>query len=301
MGQTELTEEPLSTGLLILLGFGAAVSGAVLWQLSRPTFQHTLLIRTAKSFDLPVTRATAPGLMVRLARRERVGLLGAAGASAVVLPIWNHWFFQPVLRQPQPVSLVLMLTPTLTLVLGRLLALTGLMAWDTVRGARAPGVRVARAFVPRVVDYVRPREVWEARLTATVLMPLAALSSWLADKRLDGRRMHNWPSLVAPVVLVLALLALAEVASRRLVQLAQPAGTLEELAWNDALRAKHLRDLYLTVTAPGLWFSVLLLADLPINGGALYLGGWALFGATCLGKPGSYYRRRLWPASQVAT
>ena len=270
------------------------------WLVGRLRTEHRILVRTATRLTLPVDEATAPAIMARLSRRERAGLAGAALLAMIVLPIWHHWLYEPVLAHPQPVSPLILITPALTVVAGRLVALTGLTVWDASRRRRASDVRIARAFVPTLTQYVRAREIWAARTTACVALPLAALSTW--DDRLDGRRIHSATSVITTVAVLLLLLVLAELTSHRLVAVGQPAASAMDLVWDDGLRSMQLRELYLTVTVASLYVAVLFTGGLPSPVGATaFLSAFAVVGWCVAGSPGSYYLRRLWPATQQSS
>lgn len=174
--------------------------------------------------------------------------------------------------------------------------------------------RIARTSVPVVGDYVPAAESWLTR--AAVLLGIVAVvalvlvtTAGLVDV-----------SPAAPTVLVSALVALAaagalvgvELWSRRLVDRPQPAGSVQELAWDDALRAATLRDavaapLALGVAAVAMAFGIL--ADgaqsMPWANAVVAASGvvfWVVllglltFGLVSIAvKPDRHFRRRLWP------
>jgi hypothetical protein len=284
------------TGLLVFEASALGLAGGYFWLLGRPKIEHRLLVRAAARLDLPIDPETASAIMARLSRRERVGVVGSLILSMIILPIWHHWFYQPLLTHPQPVTPLILLTPALTLVFGRLASLTGLMVWDASRG-RGPEVRMARAFAPRLTDYVRGREIWTARTIVLVVLPVAAAASW--DNRLSAMHLHSATSIIVTVVFLLFFLASAEITSHRLVAVGQPVSSTTDLVWDDGLRSTQLRDLYLTVAFASLYVAVLFLADLPSSyGGVVFLGACALVAFCLAGRPGSYYLRQLWPATQ---
>jgi hypothetical protein len=115
----------------------------------------------------------------------------------------------------------------------------------------------------------------------------------------------------------LVTLGAGELASRRLLDQPQAAGSTLELAWSDAIRARILRDVVTAPLAIGTYASlgVLLAASSTIADpalgntfvGVLGLVMWGLLVAAIVSvasRPQRHFRRRLWPeedASGIAT
>jgi len=103
--------------------------------------------------------------------------------------------------------------------------------------------RVARARAVAVSDYLAPFELIGARIVVFAAVGVLLVTTVVAAPGAGGSLFA-----IAFFAIFGALsLALFEVASRRIVDLSQPAGSTAELVWDDAIRASSLRDL---VTAP---------------------------------------------------
>jgi hypothetical protein len=182
---------------------------------------------------------------------------------------------------------------------GQVAARSGLMMYEVARRTYVTGPRVARVRVPVLADYVRPLELWAARLVVLVVVPVTTVVLIITASTRDAR-VISAPAMIAGVLVAVALLIAAELAARRLLALGQPASTVLELAWDDALRSRQLRELYLSVMAVGLVLTMFTLVDLNLPDRTqmplLYgtLGVIAALGV--IGKPAAHYRRRLWPA-----
>jgi hypothetical protein len=162
--------------------------------------------------------------------------------------------------------------------------------------------RVARSGAASVADYIAPIERVGARVTVAIVAALAIGVAIFAPAA-EGMLL---PLVLFAVSAVLTL-ALFEVASRRIVEASQPAGTTAELVWDDAIRASVIRDL---VTAPlalsvyGTVFGVFALADRSAGAAAVtaYLGsGLVVAGlavtliVSAVSRPRRYFLTRLWP------
>ena len=162
--------------------------------------------------------------------------------------------------------------------------------------------RVARSGVATVGDYISPLE----RVGAWVVVAIAvSVAVWTAFVDPGSGRLVVPTALFA--VTAALTLVLFEVASRRIVEASQPAGSTAEMVWDDALRSSAIRDL---VTAPlslgvyGTVFGVFSLADRSAGAAAVagYLGvGFVIAGlaatllATVVSRPRRYFITRLWP------
>lgn len=153
------------------------------------------------------------------------------------------------------------------------------------------GPRVARSRVVGIRDLISDGEIALA-VVATVL-PLLALIAGPSDGSVA------WPAL-----LTVGTLVVAAVAATRIVRRPQPAGSARHLAWDDALRARTLRDVVAGVTLVGSSYgllSVSVFAVLPpgpvATGTAWLFVVLAVLGfvVSILPGPGSRFRRRLWP------
>jgi hypothetical protein len=289
--------------LFFVIGLMALVAAAG-WRwrwVGTPGHSAELLDKAARQLDLAVGPPNAEAITRRLVQRERVALLGGLALQLVVLPFYALYMghtLHDVHRTSHPTFLPLMLmVPLAGTMLGRQGALTALLIREAHSRSAVPGPRLARAVVPLLTDYVRPLEVWSARLIALVTTPAAAIWCLVAE---TGTQLGRYviPSMVAGAVIVATLLALTEVTARRVLDLGQPAANPFELAWDDALRSRQLREVYLLVSGAGVLLTAFCLGPavperLTMVPFFATLGLLAVLGL--LGKPASHYRRRLWP------
>ncbi len=167
--------------------------------------------------------------------------------------------------------------------------------------------RMARVGAARIQDYVPGFELVGARVLSALAVLLCAGSAIAAGASGSGAVAAWWAGYA---VIVLALAAAWELNARRVLRRSVPAGSTQQLAWNDALRASVLRDtLTLPLTAGffGTFAGPLhVLTELPVPGWiAAGVGGvvllltvaavLVLIPIALLAKPGQHYQRRLWP------
>lgn len=191
-------------------------------------------------------------------------------------------------------------------------------AWAGVRAAsrRTPpaGPRLARPTAASAADYVAPVELWGAR--AAGIAPAVALAVGVVIATgVDTVRPADLVNVgtVLAVLAGLAALGVGEVAGRRLLDLPQSAGSNLELAWNDALRARVLRDVVTAPLAIGLYATCALLTaasdgvrDPVIANGLVGLVGLGIIAvavitaASVASRPQRHFRRRLWPRDGAA-
>jgi hypothetical protein len=170
------------------------------------------------------------------------------------------------------------------------------------------GTRVARASAPVIEDYV-------PRLERRGAWLLAAGSAVAGVALLVARTAGSAAAARVPLVLLVlavlvppSLVAAAEIVGRRLVDLPQSAASTLELAWDDALRARTVRDLVSVPLVVGTYLPMM------VVGGALarpagpptYSLEWSVLVLAPLvvglilaqvRRPGRHYRRRLWASS----
>ncbi|KAE8762269.1 hypothetical protein [Georgenia thermotolerans] len=274
--------------------------------------RRNLAHRVARKVDLALDPPVGPVVVRRLARRELIASAAATAAGLatllVVAPLG-------VAGEPGQYDLMWVLVAVLG---GRALGAATAAVYETLGRAARPSVRIARASTPAHGDYVPPRErigAWVAALAAVVLsLGLAAIdASGLVDLG-DPSPMVFVLAALAPV----AAVALDEVLARRVLSRPQRAETTLELAWDDALRARALRDM---VTVP---LTIGIVAPLVLLGvvGEGLEGGWPanpavglvsglvaalLFGVLVVvlvtatlstaQRPERYFRQRLWGAA----
>ena len=163
--------------------------------------------------------------------------------------------------------------------------------------------RVARARAVTVSDYLAPFELIGARVVVYAAVGLLLVVSLFAAPGAGG-------SLFAIAFFAIfgaISLALFEVASRRIVDLPQPAGSTAELVWDDAIRASSLRDLVTAPIALGAYclvFGVFGIAESSthpaamlvswVAGSVFALTGLAAAAYSIATRPQRYFVDRLW-------
>ena len=280
--------------VVVLLGFLYTATAFRLRAVTRPAGQLRLLDTFAREADLSPDPVTGPRVQAQLVRRERVVAIGIAVFFTICLAV----ALQIDAREGAASSSTLPLAamgPIFTGLAARPVILTGLLLFDAVHRPGPHGPRVARIMLPRVTDYVRPAEVWISRAMAGVVLPVSALIVGLAQRHRSDQPYLSTVGLWATAVAGWLLLVIVEVTTHRMVGLGQPAGSPVELAWGDAMRAAQLRELYLVLTFFCLTIAFFTASVLKTNYLGLYGVLVVVIVLSCVGKPGSYYRRRLWP------
>lgn len=197
------------------------------------------------------------------------------------------------------------------------------------RSAFAPASavpRIARSRTPVIGDYLSTLERWFT--PASVIMAvalLAAVSVLMVLNPEDTFDRDALLGLLLPVVLLVAAViawAIAGAAARHLLSRGQPAGTVTELAWDDALRSSSLRavnDMPAMIAFMGSFVTVFTLSIAATGNEPGSLGNtianFAIFGmlvalipllVVLLLRAGSrrppHYLRQLWPetAAQIS-
>jgi len=239
----------------------------------------------------------------RLALREYVG--GATGLLAGVVAIL-------LLRGDKA---AIWLVAVLTYFLGHAVG-HGIVAWYEATRPVPPGARLARATTPTHADYVAGHE----RVGAWVLAAVSALIAvgLVAADRTGVLELRPLPWALVVVAVVVPPLAIAadELAAARLLRRRQAAATLVELAWDDAMRARTLRDMATVPLVASAYAPLLLLtgianqleggwpanAAIGVANGLLLLLLVGLLGMAVLSAalgPQRHFRRRLWPQAEA--
>lgn len=282
--------------------------GVIGWY-SRSAGRTRAAHHVARTVDLGLDPAVERSVAARLARREVVGgvgglvtMWGTVGLLAVTTDVLEAGF-----------------APLLVAV-GYLLGHAvgyGAVAWDESRRPAPPGPRLARASTPQHGDYVARHERWGAWAAAGVATVVAA--GFAALDVGVGVPGMPWPLVAATAVLPWLAIALDEVLARRLLDRRQVASTTLELAWDDAMRARTLRDMVTVPLVLGLYMPLVLtgvIADaseggwpanpmVGITSGVFFglLGGACVMAAISMAVvPQRHFRTRLWPrpVEQVA-
>lgn len=298
-------DRPALLSLLAVVILGAAVVPglAVVTAKGRLRLAH----RVARKVDLALDEPVGSAVVRRLAHRELVASAVATAAGVAALLAIAPLDTSGGAAQYDLVWLVVAVLG------GRALGASASAVYETLGRAPRTSVRIARASTPVHGDYVAPIErvgAWVAAAFSGVLsVGLVVVEATGAVDLADPPRTWFVLAVAAPA----AAVALDEAVARRVLARPQWAGTTLELAWDDALRARALRDL---VTVP---LTVGLVAPLVLLGvvGEGLDGGWpenpavglvsglvplVLLVALVAGavaatqRPEHYFRQRLWDA-----
>jgi hypothetical protein len=232
----------LNMDVVALITIGVVGAGAI--TVFAMTFSHRWLRHSANAFAKSVSLAlpsNTAAVTRRIARRSRGASIGALLAVGLVLATGLN-------AGPDDSAT---LSEQLLLLFGGGLAGVAVgvaVATATMREAVTGPVRYARVGAVSLRDYIAPIESDGARVVV-VLAAMSTVGMVIADAT-GAVDVALWPPAGNTAVFaVLAVLSLVffEAMSRRLVRAPQPAGSPEDLTWNDALRAWHIRDF---VTAP---------------------------------------------------
>ncbi|WP_250445031.1 hypothetical protein [Actinotalea sp. C106] len=191
----------------------------------------------------------------------------------------------------------------------------GVVAWRESLRPAPDGARLARASTPTVEDYVAPHERRGAWVAAGVsVLTAVGVVAVHAGGVMDLGPVP-WGAVVFAVLVPPLAVVLEEVAARRLVEQRQVAASTLELAWDDALRARTLRDLVTVPLVVGVFGPIGLLGIVgdgleggwPANPAVGLVGGlfMVLLGALAVTAmisialdPQGHVRRRLWPVRE---
>lgn len=186
------------------------------------------------------------------------------------------------------------------------------VGWRESAGPLPDGPRIARATAPGHDDYVARHELWGAWAASGVATLTAG---WVVAVDATGTLdLGDVPFGLAAATAVLpwAALALDALVARRLLDRPQVATSTHELAWDDALRARTLRDLVGAVITLGVVMPVMLLsvvtealpAGWPENRAigvlmgltaAILVGAGVMAVVSLVLDPRRHVRSRLWP------
>lgn len=230
----------MSTGTAIVLAVLSVLALAWVVPFLTPAGRAAAARRFARSVDLSLPPALAPAIGRRLAVRE----LAAMGTG--LLLGWGSVAVLAGTTGPDGHGLVLA-AAFLTFFLGHAIGNGATAWWEATRPVLPAGPRVARAAVLAQGDYVAPIERLGARamVSVSVVVVLGVLIGsdvgWFTIDPLHP----IW--IGAALIVPPALLVMHELVAARLTRRPQPAGSALDLAWDDAMRARTLRDM---VTVP---------------------------------------------------
>lgn len=184
--------------------------------------------------------------------------------------------------------------------------LAGLALNEARRAVAEPGPRVARMSSPRWGDYVAASE----RGLAVVMgvLPVVLVAGWWAGPGSGAGTGFRATVAIFAVVPLVALIA-GVLLARRITSRPQPAASPRALAWDDALRARTLRDVISAISLVGVSYCLLTtivmgvipLTTLPptpvvTNAIAAIFLACGIVAAVCAitPSPGAQFKRRLW-------
>lgn len=249
--------------------------------------------RFARSVGLALTDGVRTVVTDRVSRRHRGGAVGMIlGTAATVFVL-----------STDPASSDNFASP-FVLVGGAFAGLAvgvALTSASTAAPLDPTAVKYARTSAVSLSDYVAPLERTGARIVVglSVISLIAGVVSGVALNLV----------LVGLTAFAVAALLFFEVAGRRIVERAQPAGSPEELAWDDAVRASVLRDIVtgpITLGAFAFVVAAGAIADrLTESTSIVVLAAGLVFAvslaiAAIASRPQRYFLRRLWPEVKAA-
>ncbi len=279
------------------VGLGCALLFVLVVLVARPRSRALRFDTIAGSVGLPPAPEFAPVVRAAVGREARGALAGVTvGLVAACLGL-------AVERIDDPSQIVWTYFTAIVATGGLGIAVATTAAEHARQGS---AVRVARLRAVTPADYRSPFDRWLPRIV--VLLALAGL---LLRLTLSPRGEGGIPILFSTyALLMVAALAIGEVAALVLVRTGQPAGSELELAWDDALKSRALRSIFVAPLYMGGYFGLAAGVFYPAaegSAGALatqaesivsIIGvvlvlAWVVAGSTTSAT--RWYLRRLWP------
>ncbi|RUR01900.1 hypothetical protein [Labedella endophytica] len=297
--------------IYVLIGAALIVAAAPYGFARTETARRKAVDRLAKRIDLAVPTSPIEDERVglRLAVRERfIAVGGGIGLIVAILAA----LFLPAFGRNDFTVLGIFLIALTGIGVG-----AGLSALRTTRELPSDVPRIARLSSPTIHDYLIPIE-YRGAIGAVVLGVVVTIATLPLGFTWDQAILPIAVAAAAVVALVAALLL-----ARSILDRGQRAGSVLELAWDDAIRAIALRDLMSVPLALGFASAlvplVTLISDVRLvqpydsPGNMLALGAMGLVGlfafvgmilaiVALASNPQRHYRRRLWatPAGNTA-
>lgn len=239
-----------------------------------------------RGVTLPLTDAALAAVPRRLFRASVGAVLGMIPA---LLAFTWAWDWAPELLGSFTVPTLILLTLSGTAI-GIAIACT-----TNIGPARPDSPRIARATRPRMTDYLSPTWTVTSIATCTTAVIVAVLV-------LPNTTAHSTLTTIAIVLVVASVLTLAlcTLLARRLLASPQPANDRLELAWDDALRARALRSVWVASLAMSA-SATLFVVNLGTPRAAVLfafeyaLSLTAMLAFNRMSRPGRRFQRRLWP------
>ncbi|MEV6415932.1 hypothetical protein [Kribbella sp. NPDC051718] len=260
----------LSLGLVIV----AMVGGAVLFA-SRRSIARSQVGRLVYTGGLPKDARLMAAAEDRLAQTQVASAVGLAVAGVVVggiVLLAGDSLFSPVLGW------------TLMGMIAGVGIGSFVLQFRAVRAARPAGPRTATLQQRRLGDYLTPVEIIGQYVM--LVFPLLALAlGVLVLATADDHAARGW-ALVIPGLATIPVAAVGIYLQRRILELNQPASGADELRWQEALRAKALRDMLNILIGAGWLFGAALVLSFEWPAGvpgfatpfawAIFVGGTAV-------------------------
>lgn len=271
-----------------------------------PGGRERSVTRLGRVVGLQVPESLTTQLADRNANRTRAASIGALVGTAVVIVA--------ILAGIIPTSVLAGIIPTSEdstgdtwMLLGG--TILGLSIGATVSALSTKpvipeGERFARSGAVELEDYLAPVELIGARVAAAV----SAAALIVAGILLASGMIVVTPALIVGAIVItlgLAGLVMFEIVVRRILDRALPVGSPAELAWNDALRARAMRDSASAPLCLGTWGTLALLLAIGATGSLTVIAGVAavvvfitILAAAIVSiatRPQQHFLRRLWP------
>ncbi|TFD49834.1 hypothetical protein E3T55_10405 [Cryobacterium frigoriphilum] len=274
----------LSVVVIVLAGFGMKLARSF-----RSGPQRRVLERFAREAGLALTPEIEPAVTRRITAHERGYTIGAMTAVVGI----GFWSITGTTTEWSGIVLVAIIA------IGAVAGVV-IVEWRAAFAQVPDQPRIARPTAPAVTDYVSPWEMWASPVV--ILVAALALGAALAASPLG-----LWPLVPATVLAAAAVVAAAvsHFAGGALMRRGQPASSVDELAWDDALRGATLRSMVqipATIGVASLAATLFTLGTLP---GLSDVMMWTLFGVLAAlvafmilsnrRAATTYYLRRLWP------
>lgn len=253
--------------------------------------------RFGTTVGLQVPDSLKHQLASRNANRTRAASVGALAGTAVVIAA--------ILAGIVPTSddsagdLWMLLGGTVT---G--LAIGATIAALSTKPVIPEGERYARSGAVGLDDYLAPVDLVGARIASAVSAAILVLAGVL----LTTAVIPLAPALIVGAIVIaigLAGLVMFEIVARRILDRALPVGSPAELAWNDALRARSMRDSASVPLCLGVWGSLAVLLAIGATSSLTVVAGIAavvvfiaILAAAAISiatRPQQHFLRRLWP------
>lgn len=255
--------------------------------------------RLGRNVGLAVPDSLKAQLAARNATRTRSASVGALIGTAVMVLVMLSGI---VPTSPGPEA-----TGDLWMLFGG--GLAGLAIGAAVAALRTKpvvpeGERFARSGAVELEDYLAPIDLLGARVSSA----LSVIVTVIAGVLLATGAIVMTPALIVAglvVALGLAGLVMFEIVGRRILDRALPVGSPAELAWNDALRARSMRDVVSVPLSLGIWGSLAVLLAIAYSEPFTIVASVAaivvfvvLLAAaffSIVTRPQQHFLRRLWP------